>query len=133
MLPFRVLTGVDLPMPAAILVFTFSGFLASVLLWLQIRQRYFPDASTWLVAVGVLVLGSASRGLVLMRRGNSWELPLSSGYCFAMVALLAIFRCLHTGKRSAVWLALGSLALGLAVASRPTYLFATGALLAPML
>lgn len=132
MLPFRGVTGVDLPMPVAILVFTFGGFLVSVRLWQEIRHRYFPEACGRLAALGVLALGGASMGLVLVRRANVWELPLSSGYCFAMIALLAIFRSLHAEKRNAAWLALASLALGLAVASRPTYLFAAAALLAPV-
>lgn len=132
MLPFRVVTGVDLPMPAAILVFTLGGFGASVLLWLQVRRKHFPEAPAWLVGLGVAVLGTATMSLVIARRANIWELPLSSGFFFAMVALLAVFRSLHAERSGAAWLAGAALALGLAVASRPTYLFAAPALLVPV-
>src|SRR4051812_13686606 len=42
LLPFRLLTGVPMPLPLAVILFTFSGFLISTATWLMIRRRYFP-------------------------------------------------------------------------------------------
>lgn len=133
MLPFRVLTGIDLPVGFAVLSFVLAGFLASVDVWWRVRRRYFPDTSAGVALLGVLVLGLASLGPVLLRRPHMWELPIAAGYCFAMVALGAVERCLHSPRRRAAWLGVAGLAAGLAVASRPPYLFATWLLALPVL
>src|SRR5688572_28498222 len=73
MLPFRVLTGMDLPLPVADLVFVYAGFLASVFLWLAVRRRYFLETPTATVLLGVLVLGLAGLCPVLLRRPDMWE------------------------------------------------------------
>lgn len=131
-LPFRVLTGVALPLPAAVLVFTWAGFLVSAGILLGMRRRYFPETGTGIVLASLAVLGTASMGPLLVLRGSIWELPLSSGYFFVMVALGCVWRSVHAERRAAWWLAGAGLSLGLAVASRPTYLFTSGLLAAPV-
>lgn len=134
MLPFRVLSGgVALPLPVAVMVFTFAGFVVSAGIFLGIRRRYFPEAGTGIVLVSVLALGTASMGPLLVLRGSIWELPLSSGYFFVMMALACVWRSVHAERRAAWWLAGAGLSLGLAVASRPTYLFTSGLLAVPVL
>jgi hypothetical protein len=131
MLPFRVLTGMDLPLPVAVLMFTYGGFFASVGVWLAIRRRYFPETSAVVGLAGVLVLGLAGLGSVLLRRPDMWELPIAGGYCFAMLALLCVWHSLHAEAKRGRWLAGASLCAGLAIASRPTYLIASPFLVAP--
>lgn len=132
MLPFRVLTGMDLPLPVAVLVFTYAGFLATVAVWLAIRRRYFPETRTVAVVAGVLVLGLAGLEPVLLRRPDMWELPIAGGYFFAMLSLYCIWRALHSSTRGGRWLIGASLCVGLAIASRPTYLVASPFLVAPL-
>lgn len=132
MLPFRLLTGTDLPQQVAVLVFTYAGFLASVAVWLAIRRRYFPETNAAATFAGVLVLGFAGLGPVLLRRPDMWELPIAGGYCFAMLALYCVWQCLHSELRRGKWLAGASLCAGLAIASRPTYLIASPFLTAPL-
>ena len=141
MLPFRLITGSDLPQGVAALVFVYAGFLASVALLLAVRRRYFPKAGTLITAAVVLVLGMASLGPVLLRRPHMWELPIGAGYCFAMLALLCVWRSLHAarglattwpGRSGAAWFGAAGLCLGLAVGSRPTYLVAIPLLTAPV-
>lgn len=133
MLPFRLITGVDLPLVVAVLIYVYGGFLASVAVGLALRRRYFPAAGLLTLALGILVLGFAGVSLVLLRRPHMWELPIAGGYCFAMLALLALWRAVHAPpERRSRWLAAAALALGLAVASRPTYLVATPCLLVPL-
>ena len=132
-LPFRVLTGTALPLPAAVVVFTFAGFLMSVAIFVGIRQRYFLEAS-WVMVLGwVLTLGIGSMGPLLVLRGSIWELPLSSGYFFVMAAVYCVSRSVHAERRAAWWFAAAGLSLGLAVASRPSYLFASGLLVPPII
>jgi hypothetical protein len=132
MLPFRVLSGVDLPLPVAVAVFTYGGFLLSALVFLSLRRRYFLESGVLFPALCLIALATATLALVLPRRGNIWELPLASGYFFAMAALLAIERSVHCTRRRRVWFALAGLSLGLAVASRLSYLYATCILIAPL-
>jgi len=49
-----------------------------------------------------------------------------------MFALLALYLSTHSERFRSAWLAVASLCLGLAVASRPTFLFATPTLLLPL-
>ncbi len=142
MLPFRLWTGIDLPLAVATLAFAYGGFLASVALWLAVRRRYFPAAGPGSLALGVMVLGLAGLWPVLLRRPQMWELPIAAGSCFALLALLAIWRSLHVPRAEAErpgvtrrvgWFAAAGLALGLAIASRPTYLIASPFLAVPVL
>ncbi len=132
MLPFRLLTGIDLPLPVTEIAFVYGAFLASTAVWLRMRQKYFSDAGAAVSALCVLALGFAGLGPVLLRRPQMWELPIGAGYCFAMLMLLAVFESLHSARWRAAWLAAAGLFLGLAVASRPTYLVAAPLLLVPM-
>lgn len=133
MLPFRVLTRTDLPQAVAVIVFVYLGFLASAAVWLRMRRKYFPESGAAVSALCVLALGFASLGPVLLRRPHVWELPIGSAYCFAMLTLLAIFESLHSERRRGTWFAAAGLFLGLAVASRPTYLAALPLLVASVI
>lgn len=124
MLPFRLLTGTDLPLGPTVIVFVYGGFLASAATWLALRRRYFPEVGMVVSALCVLALGLAGLGPVLLRRPHMWELPIGAGYCFAMLTLWCVFHTLHSAERRAWWLAGAGLSLGLAIASRPTYLLA---------
>lgn len=143
LLPFRLITGIDLPLPVAVTVFAYGGFLASAAAWWHVRRRFFPEASVGLTVLTLLVLATVSMGPILVRRGNVWELPLGSGYCFAMLAVAALTRAmLPSSERTPAtlqapgvspgWLAAAAAALGLAIASRPTYVFALGLLAVPL-
>ena len=133
MLPFRLLTGTDLPLPAAAVIFVYAGFLASLATWLAVRRRYFPESGPIVVLLVGLVLGLAALGPVLLRRPHMWELPIGAGYAFAMLALFCVWQSLHADARRTHWFAGAGLALGLAIASRPTYLIASPFLAVPVL
>jgi hypothetical protein len=133
MLPFRLLTGMDLPLSLAVLVFVYAGFLVSVAVWLAVRRRYFPETGTLTTVLAVLVLGLAGVSAVLLRRPDMWELPIAGGYCFAMLTLASVWQSLHAppGARTR-WFAAAGWFLGLAIASRPNYLIATPLLIPPL-
>ena len=159
MLPFRLLAGIDLPLAVAVLVFVFGGFLASVALLLEVRRRYFPEAGAGIVASGILAVGLAGLGPVLLRRPHMWELPIGAGSFFALLALFCVWRSLHRAgpalvrvlgdrpdgppgagpllpadRRSRAWWFAGAgLCLGWAIASRPTYLIAGPMLAVPLI
>lgn len=121
--PFRLLTGNDLPQPYANWFFVSIGFLASSQAWLGLRRRYFPGSRTWVAVLGVLALGCCGMTLSLVRRPSIWELPISAGYAFAMLAVALLLQGLHTRRRNG-WFLLAGCALGLAVGARPSYVAA---------
>lgn len=132
MLPFRLLTGRDLPLAAAVIGFVYAGFLASAAAWLALRRRYFPKSGMTTLAIGLLALGFVSLGPLLLRRPHMWELSIAAGYGFAMLTLAGLYQSLHARRRVA-WLVGAGWFLGLAIASRPSYLIASPLLVAPLM
>lgn len=131
MLPYSVLTGRELTTGGAVFVFCSVAFLAASVLWLSIRRRYFPASTFLLAPLGVLLLGFGTHVLSLAQRPMMWELPISSGIALTTLAALAAYTAIH-GRRPVLSLAVAGLLLGLAVGARPTCLFASVLLLAPL-
>jgi len=131
MLPYDLITGRELGSTTAIYVFCVTGFLAASGLWLSIRCRYFPSSSILLGPLGVLMLGLGTHILALERRPLVWELPISMGFAFSMLAFVAIDIGLH-GKRPVLAMGAAGLCLGLAVAARPICVLGTLIFLPPL-
>ncbi len=131
-LPFHLVTGAYLNESLASPLFAFLGLLASVWLVMAVRRRYLPGAPLLAAALCVPALGLANLMPILLRRSNVWEVPITCAYLCLMVGLCALFQALQS-VRKARWIALASAALGMAVASRPTYLFGCAVVLVPVL
>lgn len=130
--PVKLLTGRHLGEGAASLIFTAVGLAAAVVLLRQIRQNVFPRSSTLLAAACALALALAQGYQVVLRAGTVNQVPISSAYCFLMLGLLALWHARENSRSATRWLVLASLACGLAVASRPNYLFVLPVLLLPL-
>jgi hypothetical protein len=131
MAPYALVTGRELPTGAATFVFAAVGFLAACALWLGIRARWFPKSGWWIAPLGVLTLGFGTHVLALVRRPGMWEMSISAGFAFTMLALFAAHRAL-VGRRTLLALVVSGFCLGLAVGSRPTCLFGAALLLPPI-
>lgn len=131
MLPYTLLTGREMPMGAAVFVFVGAAFLTASGLYLAIRRRYFPASGLLMAPLGVLALGFGTHLLALAQRPMIWELPIAGGIAFTLLAIVGCYRAIH-GGHPVLWMATAGLALGLAVGSRPTCLFAAPLLLAPI-
>jgi hypothetical protein len=121
LLPFRLITGRDLPLPYAVWFFSSLGFGALAGAFLALQRRHFPAAGLGTVTAGLIALGGASQVMALLRRANIWETSAAAGFAFFAVSVWCLIRALHA-PRAARWAACGGAALGLAVAARPTYL-----------
>ncbi|MSU47382.1 MAG: hypothetical protein EXS42_09755 [Lacunisphaera sp.] len=130
--PVKLLTGRYLSEAGASFVFTLVGVAAALLLLLSIRRRVFPDSSTVLVASCAIVLALGQGYHVVLRAGTINQVPIASAYCFLMLALLCLWRALQPEPHPLRWLALASLGYGLAIASRPNYVFGGAMLLVPV-
>ena len=131
--PYAILTGQYLPHKHAVVIFFSLGFLVSAALLYAVRRRYFADVNFWAAAAGVLALGLATGALESLAFCNVYEVAISCGFALAMLSLAAIWCALHEPQRQILWLALGSLAYGLAIGARPSLLFGAIILLVPVL
>jgi hypothetical protein len=131
-LPFSVITGYDLPVSLAVRIFCWGGYLVLLALFLWLQRRYYPRASLSALFSCLLVLGGGTMTIALLRRPNIWEVSSSAGFFYFSLTLLCLVRALHS-RRPALWTLAGGLALGLAVASRPTYLLCSPIFALPLL
>lgn len=131
MLPYHLITGREMVTGQATFVFCSLAFLTASGLWLAIRRRYFPESHGLMAPLGVLALGYGTQLLSLAQRPMMWELPISTGIAFTLLAVAACYRAVH-GRRPVLAMALAGLCVGLAVGARPTCLFAGGVLLVPI-
>jgi tetratricopeptide (TPR) repeat protein len=130
--PFAALTGHYLLHREAVLIFCTIGFLVSTGLLRALWRRYFAEVSVWVMAACVVALGLANGVPALLSWAGVYEVPISCGYMLTMLALAAIWKALHEPERTCWWLAAASAAYGLAVASRPSFLFGAVILLVPV-
>lgn len=127
--PFRAVTGEHLSLIWASWAFCVIGAAASVAIALDFRRILAPRTG-WAVTLSglaVLVLAQGAHGV--LRDGTLNQLPIASAYAFAMIALWAVWKARPGTARPLRWLAAASLAAGLAVGSRPNYIFGVSALL----
>jgi len=129
--PWVAASGHYLSQATAVGIFCAVGFLASVGLLRAARIRHFPRIGAGVVAAGALALGLCSGVRVLLQRPNVWEVPISCAYALTLLALGALWRALHESNRRGWWLALASVAYGLAIGARPSLAFGAVILLAP--
>ncbi len=129
--PVAVISGHYLNDKQAVFLFASVGFLAGTLLVFAIRQRYAPRLGLALEIAGVLAVGFATMVPVLLRRQEVYEVAISSAHAFFFLSLLCLYQSIHR-TRTLVWSALASLSYGLAIASRPTYIFGAACLLVPV-
>ena len=130
--PFAALTGHYLEDPQALFLFCAAAFLSGSFLLARVHRAYFMATGAAVEVGGIIAMGLATMVPVLLRRSQVYEVAVASGSAFFMVSLLGLFQALH-GRRKLAWLSLASLAYGMAIASRPSYVFGGVFLLVPVL
>ncbi|HXQ82326.1 MAG TPA: hypothetical protein VN775_13495 [Opitutaceae bacterium] len=117
-LPYAVLTGQGLPEAGAALFFASAGLLFATLWWLEVRRRFFPGSGGAWTLVSILGIAIGSAVPSTLRRPIFYEVAITAGYAFMMMALWAFARARSAPARRTAWLVLGGVAAGLAVGSR---------------
>jgi tetratricopeptide (TPR) repeat protein len=130
--PYATLTGHYLSHKDAGLIFCAMGFLASVGLLYALWRRCFSEVGFGVVLAGAVALGLATGLPLLMSRCEVYEVAVSCGYAFAMLALAAVWGAQAQPQLQNRWLALASLAYGMALGARPDLLFGAVILLIPV-
>ena len=130
--PYVALTGHYLGHKDALVVFCATGFLASVGLLGWVWRRWFPGIGVGVVAAGALALGLAGFTPMILPQTEVYEVAISCGYALTMVALLALWGACQRPDQRGRWLAVASLAYGLAIGARPNLVFGAVILLVPV-
>ncbi|MGA2015780.1 MAG: hypothetical protein ABSH26_02420 [Opitutaceae bacterium] len=117
-LPYAALTGQGLPEAAAALFFASAGLVFAALWWFDARRRLFPALGGAWTFVSILGIAVGSAVPSTLRRPIFYEVAITAGYAFMMLALWSITRARYAPARRTAWLVLGAVAAGLAVGSR---------------
>ncbi|HVW21226.1 MAG TPA: tetratricopeptide repeat protein [Opitutaceae bacterium] len=129
--PWVLLTGHYLLHRWAVAIFCSAGFLAWAWVLRAAARRHFPSAGPGALAAALAALGLATGMPVLLERSEVYEVAVGCAYALAALAIAALWRALEDPGRGGRWTAAASLALGLAVASRPPVLCCAPLLLLP--
>ena len=116
-LPWRLVTGWDLPEGFALFVFCFAGFLFAAGTLVAMLRMAGAEVGAWALAAMLVALGFCSSIPFLLSRVWVYEIAIGAGYCCVSAGLFFLLRGLRSGR--AVWLVAAGLMLGLAVACRP--------------
>jgi len=117
-LPYRLLAGRELSDYLASLIYLSGGFLWAVLSLIHLRDRYFKEAPSWMLALAVCVLGLADTAPFMLRRLAEYQVAIAGGYFFLAGGLYWLIRASESVRDEWGYLT-GSLFLGLAVGARP--------------
>jgi hypothetical protein len=129
--PMAALSGRYLNDTEAVFILATVGFLASVWVLLKVRRRYFSSFGSQADLAAVIAAGLITMVPVMLRRQQVYEVAVSSGYAFFALYLLALYQSLHA-RRQLTWLVVAGVSYGLAIGSRPTYVFGALSILLPV-
>jgi tetratricopeptide (TPR) repeat protein len=131
--PFHFITGKYLSYKAAGVLYCASGLASMTWLFLNARQRYAPEMPGWVTAMFVCTFGLATGLPTLLARVDIWEIPIAGATATVLFAVAALWQAWHQPARRAVWLAVASLWIGLAIGTRPTAVLVAPILLLPLI
>ncbi len=131
-LPYAMLTGHYLSQTNATVIFCSLGFLAAAIIVHRVWRRYFPEVGAWVAALGIMAIGLATGIQEVLSSVDVYEVAVSCGFAFAMLALAALWYAWLQPERRLRWLLLASTAYGLAIGARPSLLFGAVILLLPV-
>ena len=120
-LPTRIF-GIEMIDPLAISIFCWVGLLASLGFIRNIVYASNIKISSWMWLVVIILLAFNNSSPFLLRRPAFYETAISAAYCCLMLALYFYSMGYFNHVGSKLYLALGSLFLGLSVGARPNYL-----------
>jgi hypothetical protein len=116
-LPWRLVTGRDLPQNFASLLQCFGGFLfsgAALLGWLRLAGK---EPGPVMTAILLLGLGFCTNIPFLLSRSEMYEIAIGGAYCCSSAGIWFLVRGLEEKKHG--WMAAAGAAFGLAIACRP--------------
>lgn len=127
--PYRIVTGRDLPNRAAVPIFCIAGYLCSCALFFLLAHQNGWQLPLWLQCAIVLSLGSMSLVSLLLRRPAFYQVAIAAGYLCVMAGFLVLARAILLGRSARKWLLLSGVLFGSAVGCRPHLVIVCGIVL----
>jgi hypothetical protein len=124
-LPWRVVTGHDLPENFALFLFCFGGYLFYCATFFRFLRIAGATLRPLVLGIMLLALGLCQSVPFLLNRVWVYEVAIGAGYCFTAAGVYAL-TCGLAVQRHERRLAAAGLMFGLAAASRPDLVFAGG-------
>ena len=123
--PWRLLTGTYLRDGTATGIFCAVGFLLEALFYLRCKRRYFPGLSPLWSFIAVLALGLGSFIPFVVCSSRIYEVPITCAFACCMLAVNAVLSAAAATRSRDRMLSMliASSAWGMAIASRPNYVF----------
>jgi len=131
--PVRLVTGSYISQEAASVIFCVFGLGASLAFISSIRRHCFPKSPLALVLASTLSLALAGGYYVAVRGAIAQQVAISCAFSFSMLSLWACANAAFSDHSSKSWFAVASLAIGIAIAARPNYVFSSALLLPPFI
>ena len=132
MLPWRLLTGHEIPQRLVAALFAVAGMAGLALLLFGVRARIFPHLSN-LALAGIIVTAFHVSWLpVTLRRSGVWDVPIVAAVACAWWALYFLWKFHDSGGRTR-WAAALGVALAFLMGSRATFVPASMGLAALLL
>jgi hypothetical protein len=122
-----ILSGHVLPQRLAVAAFAAGGLAGLALLLRDIRKRHFPALSPAALGAILVVAFFASWLPVTIRRPAVWEVPIVASVAFVWWSVYFLWKFHDSGGR-ARWAVAAGAALAFLIGSRPTFVFAAGAI-----
>ena len=134
-LPWRIVTGSWLAERVGTIFFCFAGVVLAAILLRRIRDRYLRNCGDFWLWLGIAVLGWGSPVFYLAQNATFYAVPISAAFFCIMLVAVATERALASAGNRArcAWIATASLAYGLAVGSRPNFVFGLPVFIVPCL
>lgn len=127
LVPWRAITRTYLSENLAAAAFAWAAALVGCLLLRRLRRSHFPSTRPWVMLACALGMAFGNLLPLLLRRPVTYEVAIACACFFGLLALLFFHRALTAPGGRTAGLAWTSLCLGLAIASRPDYLFGAAA------
>jgi hypothetical protein len=122
--PWRLLTGHDLPESFAVFVLCLSGYLVLCEL-LMLALRTLPTrVPVWMFTLFLVTLGLGESVPYVLQRAVFYEVALASGFLFVSCGFFCLAKSLTSVQRRVTWLFICGLCFGLAAGCRPNLLVA---------
>jgi hypothetical protein len=121
-MPFRWLTGLDLPEPPVVVFFCSVALMYAFLLVRFLCRTYLPATPFWLLLAAVPALGFGSAYPFMLRRPIHYEIAVAAGQAFVFASLYYGVVGILGARLRRDYLALSGLLLGLAGGARFTML-----------
>src|SRR5215471_11915994 len=128
--PWRAITGSDIPIIFAIVLYMLAGYVFSCLLFFLLMRASNVQLSWPTSRAAVVALGLCQTTPILMRATNVYETAIAAAYCFFMGGMYFLVRSVIEKKSARRYAILAGLFLGLAPGCRPNYVVAVGAVCA---